>query len=85
MRSTSRAGVLDHPVVRSASVEAGAHAVLSHLGEFFADDAGSLGVVPFHFRISDVEEHLHPSFKFTRWAIDCFAARVSWSGGATGR
>jgi 5-hydroxyisourate hydrolase len=72
MRSTSRAGVLDHPVVRSASVEAGAHEVLSHLGEFFADDAGSLGVVPFHFRISDVEEHLHLSFKFTRWGYLLF-------------
>ena len=65
-------GLLDHPVVQGAGIEAGEYEVLFDLGEHFADGGGFLGVVPFRFRIADVSEHFHLPLKFTRWGYSLF-------------
>ncbi|UZE51044.1 hydroxyisourate hydrolase [Rhodopseudomonas sp. P2A-2r] len=67
-------GTLDHPVTTGIGIEAGEYEVLFHLGEFFADSegAGFLTVVPFRFRIVNVDEHFHLPIKFTRWGFALF-------------
>jgi 5-hydroxyisourate hydrolase len=65
-------GVLDHPVVRGAGVEAGVYEVLFHVGEFFGEADGFLTVTPFRFRIADVDQHFHLPLKFTRWGYSLF-------------
>jgi 5-hydroxyisourate hydrolase len=67
-------GQLDHPVTDGSGIEAGEYEVLFHVGEFFADGtAGSfLTVVPFRFKIQEVDEHFHLPLKFTRWGYSLF-------------
>ena len=66
-------GTLGDPVTHGAGIDAGDYEVLFHLGEFFGDDgAGFLTVVPFRFRIVDVEQHFHLPIKFTRWGFALF-------------
>lgn len=67
-------GQLDHPVVNGSGIEAGEYEVRFHLGEFFAGGPGArfLTVVPFRFKIDEVDEHFHLPIKFTRWGYSLF-------------
>ena len=67
-------GQLDHPIVQGAGIVAGEYEVHFHLGEYFAGSAGAsfLTVVPFRFRIDQVDEHFHLPMKFTRWGYSLF-------------
>ena len=65
-------GVLDHPVTQGAGIEAGTYEVLFHIGEFFGEADGFLAIVPFRFRIADVDPHYHLPLKFTRWGYSLF-------------
>jgi len=65
-------GVLEHPVSQGAGIEAGVYEVLFHVGEFFGDSDGFLAVIPFRFRIVDVDQHFHLPLKFTRWGYSLF-------------
>ena len=66
-------GVLDHPVVTGSGIEAGEYEVRFHVGEFFGGSGASfLTIVPFRFRIEEVDEHFHLPIKFTRWGYSLF-------------
>ena len=67
-------GQLDHPVTQGLGIDAGEYEARFHLGEFFADGtgAGFLTVVPFRFRIEQIDEHFHLPLKFTRWGYSLF-------------
>ena len=67
-------GQLDHPVVNGSGNEAGEYEVRFHIGEFFASGSGAsfLTIVPFRFRIEEVDEHFHLPMKFTRWGYSLF-------------
>jgi 5-hydroxyisourate hydrolase len=67
-------GQLDHPVTEGAGIDAGEYEVRFDLGKFFAagDGAAFLTIVPFRFRIEQLDEHFHLPLKFTRWGYSLF-------------
>lgn len=69
-------GMLDHPVVHGAGVEAGEHEVLLHVGAFLAATGSEappfLGIVPFRFRVFDVAQHYHLPIKFTPFGYSLY-------------
>jgi 5-hydroxyisourate hydrolase len=69
-------GMLDHPVVQGAGVEAGEHEVLMEVGAFLVATGSAappfLDVVPFRFRVFDVAQHYHLPIKFTPFGYSLY-------------
>jgi 5-hydroxyisourate hydrolase len=69
-------GMMDHPIVHGAGVEAGEHEVLMAVGDFLAATGSEaprfLDVVPFRFRVLDVAQHYHLPIKFTPFGYSLF-------------
>ncbi len=71
-------GVLDHPALMSAAMQAGVYEAVFHVAEWYRAAGVALPALPFldhvtyRFAIGDTAQHYHLPMKLTPWGYSCF-------------
>jgi 5-hydroxyisourate hydrolase len=69
---TNSDGRTDEPMLSADAMRPGIFELRFHAGEYFADHAGFLDVVPVRFRIIDAAQSYHVPLLCTPWAYSTY-------------